>query len=177
MRAFVDAARGRDVRVLINDAGRQVLAVGINAFVGGHIGTEDRSFVQGLPDGEDFAVVNDHVRLFELARFFTGPYRRPFEPDRALSRPFDVAVGYKRIHDFALHRIGLSLVRQNFFLRLALSNGAPFDPRTVGSLSTPSQMRLSIQTLPDSRHQPSKPSVSSFIPRLTDRPSGANSTL
>ena len=136
LRAFVDAACGRDVRVLIDDAGRQVFTAGINAFVGGYIGTEDRSFVQALPDSEDFAVVNDNVRLFELARFFTGPYRRPFEPNRALSRPFDVAVGDERIHDFALYRIRLGLVCRGLFLGLTLANGAPFDPGPVRPLST-----------------------------------------
>ena len=103
LRAFVNAACGGDVCVFIDNARRQVLAACINAFVGRHIGAEDRGLVQHLPDRQNFAVVNDDIRLFEFAACFARPHRRPFEPYRTLSRPFDVAVGHKRVHDLALH--------------------------------------------------------------------------
>ena len=134
LRAFVDTACGGDVRVFIDNARRQVLATCINAFVGGQIGAEDRGLVQRLPDRQNFAVVNDDIRLFEFAGCFACPHRRPFEPHRALSRPFDIAVGHKRIHDLALHGVGLSLVRRGLFLGLALANGTPFNPRPIGTL-------------------------------------------
>ena len=134
LRAFVDAACSGDVGVFIDNARRQVLATCIDAFVSGDTGAEDRGLVQRLPDCQNFAVVNDDIRLFEFAGCFARPHRRPFEPHRTLSRPFNVAISHKRIHDLALHGVGLGLVRGGLFLRLALANGTPFDPRPIGTL-------------------------------------------
>ena len=141
--------------VLVEDARRDVLALGVDSGqFGNHLG-KDLGRVQRLADGRDPAVVHDHLPVFDFPFRTAGPDGRTDEVPRPLLGQLRPTVSGERVRDgartrgaffhgsvlrrllgpFGIGGIGrLRLRVQLLPFRIALAQGGPFDPGAVRSL-------------------------------------------
>ena len=96
--AFVHAAVHRDVGVLVNDPGRDVLPAAVD-FHGRHTFGQQAFGVEVGTHGHQRSVVEQNVRIFENALLLARPNRGVSDPHGLLRQALRQAVGGEWIHD------------------------------------------------------------------------------